>query len=398
VCLDSIARSGVAFTSATAQAPYTRASVASLLTGRYPTSAAREIMTTVPGVSGPVPGVQLGAEVRSIASFLRERGYTSAAFSANPLVNHRIVGLRSEFDHFDADLQCSGGDCAAALGESALKWLVGGTAQPWFCYVHYMDVHHPYNAPGQYARRFSPGASTLPPPTSTWMRQLALAGGPGRAELEHVVGMYDAEVAYVDDQIRTLLARLRASGLAENLLIVVASDHGDEFFEHGWYGHSHTLYEELTRCPLIFSWAGRIPAGVLVASWVQNIDIVPTLLEVLGLERPAGLDGRSLVPHFDGDPPTRPAFSETKGVAVRRGAWKLWHEPSGLLRLFDLVSDPTEQVNMAEAEPDTVKVLSAILTAWKRRLACPAVRARAAEVSSMDSATVDMLRTLGYIE
>jgi arylsulfatase A-like enzyme len=351
----------------------------------------------MPTTEQRVSAVWLGEGIATVPALLRDSGYVTGAFSASLPVNHRIIGLRDQFDHFDASLSCAQGECASELNELVLAWLRQPHAQPWFCYVHYTDVHHPYDAPPEYAARFSKTYRTLPVPDHWWM-QRPRASGPTPEELEHIVAMYDAEIAYLDDQICRLLAELRSNGGERNLAIVVASDHGDEFYEHGGFSHGQSLYEELTRCPLIMVWPGRIRPGVATDEWIQNVDIVPTILELLEIPLPEDIDGESLRPYFEGRPRRRAAFSEQQGASVRSGRWKLWEDRFGALRLYDLQSDPGESANVAVAELDTLRALSATLERWKGGLEPPPVAAERPDAPTLDPVTEERMRALGYLE
>jgi arylsulfatase A-like enzyme len=344
-----------------------------------------------------VPAVALGKGIMALPRMLSSQGYVSAGFSASGMVNHQILGLQAEFDHFDASVQCTRDDCAALINTRVLEWLSAEPRDRWFCYVHYMDVHHPYEAPEDYAARFRRGSTELPRTDHLWMKRVREEGLTSE-QLTHLVDMYDAEIAYLDDQIGLLLGELARTGMRKDLLVVVASDHGDELYEHGGVSHGHTLYEELTRCPLVFAWPNRVPARGVVECRVANVDIVPTVLDLVGVDPPEGLSGATLIPYFTGECRERPAYSEMKGNAVRKGRWKLWEQPRSPSRLFDLEADPTEQTNLAEVEPDTLRSLQLLLTAWHRGLVPPPKRPPPGAAPTLDSATVDMMRTLGYIE
>jgi arylsulfatase len=395
-CLDSLASEGVAFTHCYAQAPYTLASVPSLLTGLYPTSAHVETSLLLPGAKDSVSAAQLGAGVATVASLLRAEGYVSAMINANASMKHRLLGVREQFDYVDESMDCVVGECAGLTVDRALKWIFSEGKDPWICYIHFMDVHHPYAAPPDYAALFSERYDSLPVPRfdGTWM-DFWLESSP--KELEHVVGMYDAEIAYLDAQISRLFGQLRAAGRAEDLLVVIASDHGDELLEHGGYSHGHTLYEELTRCPAILSWAGHVPRGVTIDGPVENIDIVPTLLDLLGARIPEALPGSSLVPEIEGASRGRPIFSEEMGIAVRRGRWKLWQKPDGVWHLFDLASDPGEKIDLAHAEHDTLVSLHVELENWWQSLQPPTMPPDLPGSAPLDSSAVEMLRALGYV-
>jgi arylsulfatase A-like enzyme len=396
-CLDSLAASGAAFTDCVAQAPFTQASVPSMLTGLYPSSCCYTTSVRLPGAAAPTEAFCLGGGVASVAEILRRHGHATGAFTASPVVSTKILGLRNHFDTFDGSHECTTGECARAINDRALQWLDGLDEKPWFCYIHYMDVHHPYGAPAEWARRFSRSYGRLPEPNLEWMtRHNREPPPPG--ELEHIVGMYDAEIAYLDHEICRLLRELRRRVPGEDILIVVASDHGEEFQEHGGFGHCRTLFEELTRCPLILVWRGRIAPRPAVRRVVQNVDIVPTIMDLLGIASPAELQGTSLAPLLAGEVASRPAFSEKQGVSIRQRGWKLWEEQGGRRRLYNLTEDPQEMTNLCDAEPDTLDALLSYLSTWKSGLPPPSRHPQALAMEEVDSATVAMLRELGYME
>ena len=398
-CLDSLASAGAAFPWCIAQAPYTMTSVPSLLTGRYPSGAFRWTTMKMPDDTKPAKAVVLGDGIASIPSLLRPYGYMAAAFVANPIVAKNLLGLAEAFDHFDGSLDhCWSKICAEQLNRLVLAWLGTGANEPWFCFVHYMDVHDPYDPPLKYASRFIPTNADFPVISRPWIKMRQRQGGLTRTELAHVVGMYDAEIAYLDEQICTLLNELKELGLSDNLLVVIASDHGDEFMDHGAMGHGHTLYDELIRCPAVFSWNGHIPRGVVVDEYVENIDIAASILDLLKVDVPPGLHGSSLVPLFTRTAPPRPAFSEMKGVAIRRGTWKLWLRPGGIKSLFDLSADPFERKNLARQDPQVLSELEAELRDWQENLVKPPFPSPLPQEAALDSVTVEMLRSLGYIE
>lgn len=397
-CIDSLADAGVAFTSCTAQAPMTLYSVPSLLTGRYPSSVMHRSSRQSRQEVESWHAVTLGAGVAAIPLLLRPYGYSSAAFVTNSVASRNVLRLPQQFDHFDDAVRCQSEDCAARVNRLAVRWLSSVKGEPWFCLIHYMDVHFPYRAPAEYAAAFSEAYGRFPLVTGTYLSELGKKGGPVPAEVRYVVDMYDAEIAYLDEQICGILHTLKTMGLADNLLVVVVSDHGDEFMEHGGWGHGQSLHEELTRCPLVFSWSGHIPRGRVVDGRIQNIDVVPTVLDLLHIPIPDGVQGSSLLSSFRGKAPSDLAFSEMEGVAVQRGRWKLWERPSGRKSLYDLSSDPGEREDLARSMPETLLSLEAQMGTWVADLANPPAPAVPHEEVILDSVAVEQLRSLGYLE
>ncbi len=145
----------------------------------------------------------------------------------------------------------------------------------------------------------------------------------------------------------------------------------------------------------MFWWPGRVRSGVLVDAPVENVDVVPTILDLLGIPRPMGIEGASLLPAFRGQIPRRPVYSQTQGFSVRRGRWKLWSRPGGSINLFDLVNDSLETNDLAAAFPDTLSSLEGDIN---RRLRRPPMPTSGAEQHDIDSETMRLLRQLGYVE
>ena len=397
-CLDALAEGGAAFTAATAQAPFTMTSVPSLLSGRYPGSTFRWTSTESGGPEREW-AVVIGEGVGLLPSLLGRRGWATGAFVTNPVVSGQILGIRDQFDHFDDRLKDRWTlDSAERLNQMVQEWVTSVGDTPWFCYLHYMDVHDPYYPPVEFATPFTELYHAFPEPSMAWMKDRLAQGGPTYEELGHLIAMYDGEIAYLDHQICALLDSLSALSRRHDLLVVVAADHGEEFLEHGGLGHGQSLYQELLRCPLIFWWPGHVPAGRIVRSPVGNVDIVPTILDLLDIPRPAGIEGVSLLPALRGHVSSRPVFSQTQGFSIQRGRWKLWHQPGGKTTLFDLVADSLETEDLASAFPETVSSLEEEMSDWHGGLRRPAMPPSLAGPVDIDPATMRLLRQLGYVQ
>jgi arylsulfatase A-like enzyme len=214
-----------------------------------------------------------------------------------------------------------------------------------------------------------------------------------------LVDLYDSEIGYTDHHVEALLDMLP---LEEDTLIVVTSDHGEEFLEHGGIEHGITLFEEVVRVPLILSLPGRIPAGTRVTQPVTNRDILPTILELLGIAPRSGRGFGSLLPLVAGEPDAEepPVYTELdRGrdwKSIRRGPWKLvcrdQEDPPCFL--FDLTSDPGEQWNLIQARGDVARSLSAELHRWMA--AHPIFRPRTVDLV-LDEEEEERLRSLGYL-
>jgi arylsulfatase A-like enzyme len=199
--------------------------------------------------------------------------------------------------------------------------------RPWFIFAHYFDPHYDYVPPPPYGTRFDPtydgtlsGVDFLTNPRiavlddqrpENWIRRVS------QRDLEHVVALYEGEIAWVDAHVGTLLERLDALGLADKTLVVVVGDHGDEFFEHGGIGHHRTLYDESVKVPMLLRLPGRLPADKAVRGAVSVDDLLPTVLDVLGLPAAEGLVSTSFLPLVLGQRPATASSAFSRLVRVR---------------------------------------------------------------------------------
>jgi arylsulfatase A-like enzyme len=227
----------------------------------------------------------------------------------------------------------------------------------------------------------------------------------------------------MDVEIGRLMERLEELGLAEDTLIAFISDHGEEFLEHGRRFHGYHTYGEMLNVPLALWWPGGIPAGVDVPQTVQSIDLMPTLLELSGLETPERVQGQSLVPLLATATPSslgwrpRPAFAERafataafedvddrrlESLVVVHEGWKLIHNTSGPdgwpeYELYDHTADPLNLEDVADENPERVEQLARLLDGWhESALAARVETEEAAEDLSDDE--IRKLRSLGYLQ
>ena len=280
--------------------------------------------------------------------------------------------------------------------ERARPWLESVRSRPFFLFLHTYEVHHPYTPSPERLRSMEPSYSgTLPPAISIRLLEKINSGQhvlrPG--DLEHIVATYDAEIASADEGFGELLALLRRLGRYDSSIVVLTSDHGEAFGEHGEVGwHGDALYDEQIRVPLILKLPEGRLAGRSVETQVRLIDLAPSLLSLLGLPAPEQFLGVAidLAGNAAGHPPWCVAGidGQPNSAAVRTEHWK-WYEG----RLYDLAHDPRETRDVAKEHPDPQQALEARLLAivGSREIA-PLTPA------AQDNDAREQLKALGYVD
>ncbi|MET0390143.1 MAG: sulfatase-like hydrolase/transferase [Polyangiales bacterium] len=409
--LDQLAADAVRFEAAYANASWTRPSFASILTGRF--AASHRTMAK----SDALPD-----ELVTLPEALRDGGYHTFGvvtnFNIAPFFNFdqgfdRYTYLAPDFvlgaDDASAKLllvqalrqliettrakrgQVPVGSAyrdAAELNRALLAHLNEPARGPFFLFAAYMDPHDPYYAHPYNGTAYSRAAHPRPKPE----------------EAAGLVRLYDGEITYWDEHFGALLAALKHRGLYDDMTIVVTSDHGEEFNEHGGFWHGATLYDEALHVPLFVKLPQNQLRGSVVRHFVQSIDLMPSVLGLSGLPIPAGVQGQDV---FSGH---ESVFAEEShegnvlsAVRVLRGgsAVKLIRSnpdnPRHLApsELYQLDRDPHEQVNVASEEPDLARVLDTTLSTQ----ADDAARGRATPRKvdpNRDPTAVERLRALGY--
>jgi arylsulfatase A-like enzyme len=392
--IDAFAAEATLFANFQAQSPWTRPSVASLFTG-----------LTGPAHQANHRNAALSEEAVTLAELLRDAGYQTAAFALNSNIDRKL-GLAQGFQVY----RIGGG--LPLLEEEAMEWL--GNRPPnrrFFLYLHHMDPHVPYDPREPYREAFARGVD---PERGTLETMQGLVSGQTLLESEaealalrrDLAALYDAEVASNDERFGRVLDRLRELGLYDDALVLFVADHGEEFFEHGWWAHGKTLHGEQLRVPFIAKFPRGWGAGRRVTALAQQVDVLPTVLDYLGREVPAPVQGRSLllaVAGHEEEAPPAFAFVDVNGrtaesVVDRSGRWKLIRttyadRPRPRLALYDLASDPGERRNLAPDEPVVAGWLETLLEVHTRDSAGQL----AADPTELDEDIESRLRALGYV-
>jgi arylsulfatase A-like enzyme len=361
--LDAVAKRGVRFTRAIAQAPYTLPSYASMLTSRYVSQLAvqehrdeKDASKVLAVAPGPSPADVLLSEA------LQAKGYRTAAFVQSwvsqpfgfdqgwTLFRHAQESLKEKLPH-------------------VTDWIEKNRSGPFFVFLYATDTHYPFLRTHERTNLYGSFSSTFDFTLDTIAGVREGTLHPSAEDLGNAMAMYDEGIHWADADLAPLFAYLERTGLSEKTIVVFNADHGEEFDEHGVISHGQTYYDGVVRVPLVIAAPGMERPGREVAELAQNLDIAPTVADMVGVERPRGWSGRSWKNAIAGaaepEPGPRTAFCE--------GAWTFWigsvieDKRKFILvtpqerMLFDLGKDPGETSNLALSQPDSVRTLYHVL-------------------------------------
>jgi len=368
--IDQLAREGILCAQAITPSPSTLPGHCSLLTGLYPHRHGARANGTF----------RLEEQITTLAERLGGRGYRTGAVISAFVLDSRF-GLDQGFEYYNDDLTKGVRYSpymfrerpAELTNEPAAEWLDGNGREKFFMWVHYFDPHAAY----------------LPPE-------------PFRTE--YARNLYNGEIAYADSQIGALLAKLEELGVRDNTLVIYTSDHGEGLGEHGEQTHSLLVYDATLHVPLIFSAPSRLPQGRVIHRQTSLVDVVPTVLALLGEDVSDELDGESLCEPVRKRP--RSLVIETIAsltlhgwaplLGIRRDDYKYIFAPTA--ELYDLTDDPGELENVHDAKPDIARELGTKLTEMLREDPFFAVeRALALPDVEMDKEMLRGLAALGYV-
>jgi arylsulfatase A-like enzyme len=376
--LDRLARTSVVFSECISSAPHTDPAHATMFTGLFQRSH---------GVSDHTR--RLAPGFTTLAERLAAEGYRTAAIANSPKF-HRSIGLDQGFETYEVVAPYE----TAPWLERVLEFLRAPPRRPLFLFLHLLDPHAPYNPPSLLREAFhGPYHGPFTGHLNRLKRRNGGATGAAYQLIDLVRAWYHAEVLEADAALGAVFARLEELGLLEASVLIVVSDHGEEFLDHGGMEHSHTLYDELLRVPLLIRAPGW-PRGAIVNAQVRTVDLMPTALELLGLPAEPGLPGRPLAPDLRSE--AGPAVSERgrdAELAWRRGGEKLRYDlrTGHVFSYVDLRRDPAERESTIKRAFDRVEALAAEIERW----AAATPPAEAAE-SSLDPETREAIEALGY--
>ncbi len=398
-----LGRRGTVFESAISQAPWTLPAFASIFTGRYPHEHAAVSITGI-----------LRKQELTLAEILREAGYHTGSIVSHYFVNN-THGFGQGYDTFNRDNVLGEYEITSeGISDLAIQWLDERGDDPFFLFLHYFDPHYEYR---------DHDATDWADGYEGWVRDEMHIDGLRHkrhlmepADVDYLQDLYDEEIRYTDEQVGRVVDHLAQRGLLDDTLIVVVSDHGEEFLERGWFGHSITLSEQVLHVPLVVVPPRGDTAPVpRVAATVETRSIFATALDAVGVEWDASVLHRSLLRYVTGErtqdggaPPPR-AFSSVWTpdalpewgkrallTSVRSDSHKLVRDDLlGTEVLYDLQADPGETSDASAAQPDVAAELRAELDAWLERMtrALQSIPQRGAVAGEMAA----KLKALGYM-
>jgi arylsulfatase A-like enzyme len=324
---------------------------------------------------------------------LSAAGYATALIGQQAQLSPRF-GLAQGFDEYRTQAGWS-----KVLNKKFLGWLDGIEGRRFFSLLHYFDLHWPYCPPKGIRGRFNKQLSTFDPCVDAQnLRRAILHEGREVTDIERdaMIGAYDEELWALDRRIGFLIDELVARGVWDDTLVIVTSDHGEEFLEHGKIGHQNQAWNELLRVPLIAkvpaSWPG--PRGAIDDSLLETRSIAATLIEAAGLE-PTRDDSFLGALTASGYEPPRYAVSETNfSFVLQTSSFKLMTDRRGNSpQLYDLINDPLETVDVASEKRSELAELRGLLAEWREGLT---LAGKSQEI--VERGTADQLRAIGYLD
>jgi arylsulfatase A-like enzyme len=371
--LDRLAQKGFVFTNAITVAPWTLPSTMSWFTGVYPSTHQvlnkyrvvgqnREVITNLSDVS---------PQLTTLAEVLHSHGYRTAAFTGGAGVDSQF-GFDKGFEQYFDDINFGG---FADSAPRALDWVAQHKDEHVFMFLHGYDVHGQYVPEGGYDHRFVDfeykGKLTGSKKEQEGLREEGVMQG-GVAltpeDVRFLKDLYDEKVQRADEQLAQFLEEYQNLGLMGKTILIITSDHGDEFYEHGRIDHGHSLYDELLQVPLLIIVPG-LSQKIEIHDQVRSIDLFPTILSLaqigVGASISAQLEGTSVVPLMQGNHENRDVFSETDylyGVQLRsvrtNDSWKvIANIGNGITEAYNLLSDKLEKNPLQNSDVSRLKNL-----------------------------------------
>ena len=382
--IDAFAAAGILFRNTMTQIPLTNPAFVAMMTSTYPhtTGTTRN-------------GLPLKGEPATLAEILHAEGYKTTAILSNWPLKAHLSGLQRGFDRYDDDFfkrrwgLFKSERNAEGVADNTIEWLENRPVGKFFLWVHFSDPHAPYLSHKEFISRWKPGDKT--------------------------VLRYDSEIAYTDLHIGRLLRTIDRLGLTTDTLILLLADHGESLGEHDYTGHGRRLFDPSMRIPLILSGPG-VPGSVQSDVPAQMLDVAPTILGYLGIERPAHMTGRDLLTliseescqddlkvyfeTYKGAVPNMPGMKTILSgrnplhIGLKFKSRKVIYTPEeDTWRLYDLAGDPRELNNLAGSETEALDDLAGDLLDWYLK----SPKKKEPTDVSFSQEDIDRLKSLGYV-
>lgn len=395
--IDRIASEGIVFDHAYTPAVYTLGAMSSVWTSQYPDRHHSEV-----SFSARLPKDRL-----TLAELLSGHGIRTGGFVANGVAGS-LFGFDRGFEDF-REIFKDLGSSADGFRKVVPPWLDAHKDGRFFAYVHFREPHFPYDPPAPFDTRF--GADGPIPKAIRrdvdWINDLnQRRRAPKAGEIDHLVRLFDGNIAFADQEVGALRKALEARGLWEKTVVIVAADHGEGLFEHGWIGHNVHVYEEATHVPLVIRFPrGAGPAGERAEAFVDLLDVAPTIADIFGVLGQGGsateFQGRSLLDVIGGAPGKSAVLSRTvwdrPRYALRDERFKFVYDTrTGGEEVYDLSADPGESRNVAAEDPIRTAYYREALHHWVAGLARG--RGAATEEARLTPEVCENLKSLGYID
>ena len=402
--LDAFAKGGVVFERYSAVEDWTKPSCATMLTGLYPNTHKTQ------SDSGKLPG-----SVKMVSEEMKAQNVATGAFIANGYVSGKF-GFEKGWDAYTNYIRENKRTEAEHVFADAFQWIEQKAlgAERFYAYVHTIDPHVPYDPPEAFLKLYEkePYTGSIAPRSTAKLLEGIKKGTftPSPADKRHIRALYDGEISYHDKWFGDFMDKLDKAGLLEDTVVMVVSDHGEEFWEHGNVGHGHQIHQELIHVPFIMSWKGSLPEGARVADNQDHGSLVPTLFDAMGLKLPAYLEGSSVLGVARGEATPAPAAGFSTHQGEREAAWcgryKLLQRGPISTSLFDVDGDPGCQNNLKTSHPIALTTMRAVLgqfqgapnkARWRSRELEQGVAMKVSpENVEMDATTSEQLKALGY--
>lgn len=407
--IDALAEESVVFENAVVQSPWTLPSHMSIMTSLYP---------SFHGLTDKDTFSPLSDEYVTLAELLKKGGYKTAAFTDGGFVSAKF-GFDRGFDtYYD-----QGGGIKAILPK-VKKWLDSLKSEPFFLFIHCYDIHSPYNPPPPYNTMFHdfPYTGKIIPSNKTLTNLLNNRLDINSDDVNHIIAFYDGGIRYTDAVIGQFLSYLKGIDLFDQSLIIVTSDHGEEFYEHGSILHWQLYFKPDLHVPLIMHIPEFPKREIRIKKLVRSIDLLPTILDIAGLPNHNQAQGRSIVPLIRGKESfltrlwisisdlfrkeRKVSFAETKYYKHRKfespfksiiaddGYHMVFDQTSDSIKLFNLNLDPDAKNNIAN---DHSGVTKRLLSQLERFFSSSNKREQGSQVVSLDKQTLRQLEALGYV-